>query len=82
MKRAMGRIKDYVRFVAWQTGLSYLLMWAVTFWALDYGAAVFGKAPVGLFGAPLAMLLTGLEGIGGPTRVQVSPPQRKPNTQP
>ena len=35
-----------------------------------------------VFGAPLAMLLAGLEGIGGPTRVQVSPPQRKPNTQP
>ncbi len=46
MKRAMGRIKDYVRFIAWQTGLSYLLMWAVTFWALDYGAAVFGKSGV------------------------------------
>ena len=28
------------------------------------------------------MLLAGLEGIGGPTRVQVSPPQRKPSTQP
>ena len=42
----------------------------------------FGNAPVALFGAPLAMLLTGLEGIGGPTRVQVSPPQRKPSTQP
>ena len=46
------------------------------------GAAVFGKAPVGLFGAPLAMLLAGLEGIGGATRVQVSPPQRNPSTQP
>ncbi len=46
MKRAMGRIKDYVRFIAWQTGLSYLLMWAVTFWALDYGAAVFGTSGV------------------------------------
>ena len=42
----MGRIKDYVRFIAWQTGLSYLLMWAVTFWAVDYGAAVFGKSGV------------------------------------
>jgi len=28
------------------------------------------------------MLLTGLDGIGGATRVQVSPPQRKPSTQP
>jgi hypothetical protein len=42
----MGRIRDYVRFIAWQTGLSYLLMWAVTFWALDYGAAVFGTSGV------------------------------------
>ena len=45
------------------------------------GAAVRGNAPV-VFGAPLAMLLAGLEGIGPATRVQVSPPQRKPNTQP
>ena len=28
------------------------------------------------------MLLTGLDGIGGPTRLQVSPPHRKPSTQP
>jgi len=34
------------------------------------------------FAGPLAMLLTGLEGIGGATRVHVSPPQRKPSTQP
>src|SRR5580693_6140450 len=46
--------------------------------------APFGAvAAVAPFGAiPLAMLLAGLEGIGGPTRVQVSPPQRKPSTQP
>ena len=43
--------------------------------------AVLGSAPV-VFGAPLAMLLAGLEGIGPATRLQVSPPQRKPNTQP
>src|SRR5665213_3229951 len=53
---------------------------------------VLGAAPVvtaldlasvpAVFGAPFAMLLTGLEGIGPATRVQVSPPQRKPNTQP
>ena len=28
------------------------------------------------------MLLAGLDGIGPETRVQVSPPQRKPSTQP
>ena len=41
-----------------------------------------GKAPALPFSAPLAMLLEGLEGIGGPTRVQVSPPHRNPSTQP
>ena len=44
--------------------------------------AVLDAAPGAPFGAPLAMLLAGLEGIGGPTRVQVSPPHRKPSTQP
>lgn len=42
----MRRIKDYCRFVVWQTGLSYLLLWAVTLWTLDEGAAVFGKSGV------------------------------------
>src|SRR3954447_2128288 len=46
------------------------------------GAAVLGAAPGAPFGAPLAMLLAGLDGIGGPTRVQVSPPHRNPSTQP
>src|SRR5882724_1371007 len=45
-------------------------------------AAVFGGSAPVVFGPPLAMLLAGLEGIGPATRVQVSPPQRKPNTQP
>src|SRR5258708_7924139 len=44
-------------------------------------AGVFGSAPRAL-GAPLALLLAGLGGIGAATRVQVSPPQRKPSTQP
>jgi hypothetical protein len=44
------------------------------------GAAVRCGAAVVL--GPLAMLLAGLEGIGPATRVQVSPPHRKPNTQP
>ena len=47
----------------------------------DVGPAVFAGAPV-VFGAPLATLLAGLEGIGPATLVQVSPPQRKPSTQP
>ncbi len=42
----MRRIKDYCKFIAWQTGMSYLLLWAVTFWTLDEGAIVFGKSGV------------------------------------
>ena len=42
----MRRLKDYLRFVAWQIGIGYLLLWAVTFWTLDEGAAVFGKSGV------------------------------------
>src|SRR5665213_257169 len=51
--------------------------------ALDLLATAldFPSVPV-VLGAPFAMLLTGLEGIGPATRVQVSPPQRKPSTQP
>jgi hypothetical protein len=43
---AMRRLRDYCRFVAWQAGLGYLLLWAVTFWTLDEGASVFGKSGV------------------------------------
>jgi hypothetical protein len=42
----MRRVKDYLKVVAWQTGLGYLLLWAVTFWTLDEGAAVFGRSGV------------------------------------
>lgn len=42
----MRRINDYLKIVAWQTGLGYLLLWAVTFWTLDEGATVFGKSGV------------------------------------
>jgi hypothetical protein len=42
----MRRLKGYSRLVAWQTGISYLLLWAVTVWALDDGATVFGKSGV------------------------------------
>jgi hypothetical protein len=40
----MQRLKDYSRFIVWQTGLGYLLLWAVTYWTLDQGGAVFGKS--------------------------------------
>jgi hypothetical protein len=42
----MRRLKDYCRLLAWQMGISYLLLWAVTVWALDEGANVFGKSGV------------------------------------
>jgi hypothetical protein len=40
----MQRLKDYSRFIVWQTGIGYLLLWAVTFWTLDEGGAVFGRS--------------------------------------
>jgi hypothetical protein len=42
----MRRLKDYFKIIAWQTGLGYLLLWAVTFWTLDDGARVFGRSGV------------------------------------
>ena len=42
----MRRLKGYGKLVAWQTGVGYLLLWAVTVWALNEGAAVFGKSGV------------------------------------
>jgi hypothetical protein len=42
----MQRLKDYIRIIAWQAGLGYLLLWGVTFWTLDEGPTVFGKSGV------------------------------------
>src|SRR6266851_8020053 len=42
----MRRLRDYLRILVWQTGIGYLLLWAVTFWTLDEGATVFGKSGV------------------------------------
>ena len=42
----MQRLRDYSRIVAWQTGIGYLLLWAVALWTLDDGARVFGKSGV------------------------------------
>jgi len=36
------RLRDYLRFLAWQSGIGYMLLWAMTWWALDYGSSVFG----------------------------------------
>lgn len=42
----MRRIRDYLRFLSWQAGLSYIALWAVTIWTLDYGPELFGKSGV------------------------------------
>ena len=38
----MRRIRDYHRFLVWNSGLGYIALWAITFWTLDYGQAVLG----------------------------------------
>jgi hypothetical protein len=40
----MQRFKDYCGIFAWQAGLGYLLLWAVTYWTLADGAAIFGRS--------------------------------------
>src|SRR5215471_18226824 len=42
----MRRLSEYGKLIVWQTGLGYLLLWAVTLWTLNDGAAVFGKSGV------------------------------------
>ena len=42
----MRRLRDYCRILIWQTGIGYLLLWAVTLWTLDGGATVFGRSGV------------------------------------
>jgi hypothetical protein len=38
----MHRLKAYLRFIAWASGLGYIALWLATALTLDYGAAVFG----------------------------------------
>lgn len=38
----MQRLRDYLRFVAFNAGAGYVALWAMTFWTLDHGPAVFG----------------------------------------
>jgi hypothetical protein len=38
----MQRLKAYVRFIAWTSGLGYIALWLATAITLDYGATVFG----------------------------------------
>ncbi|MBI4274328.1 MAG: hypothetical protein HY659_06485 [Rhizobiales bacterium] len=40
----MNRFRDYLCFAAWNSGIGYIALWAVTYWALDNGQAVFGKS--------------------------------------
>ena len=42
----MQRLKDYVGFLAWQSGLGYVALWAVALWALDDGFVVFAQSGV------------------------------------
>jgi len=42
----MQRLRDYSRIIAWQTGIGYLLLWAVAIWTLGEGVDVFGKSGV------------------------------------
>lgn len=38
----MRRLKDYSRFLVWNSGLGYIALWTITFWTLDYGQTVLG----------------------------------------
>jgi hypothetical protein len=40
----MQRLRDYLRFLSWSSGLGYIALWAMTLWTLDQGAAVFARA--------------------------------------
>jgi hypothetical protein len=42
----MQRFKGYLTAVVWQSGLGYLALWALTFWTLDSGVAVFNASGV------------------------------------
>jgi hypothetical protein len=42
----MQRLKDYFGFLAWQSGLGYIALWAIALWALDDGLVVFGQSGV------------------------------------
>ena len=42
----MRRFREYLKFITWQTGIGYLLLWMVTLWTLDEGASVFGNSGV------------------------------------
>ena len=42
----MRRLNDYFRFAVWQSGLGYIVLWCLTFWALDEGPAIFGRSGV------------------------------------
>jgi hypothetical protein len=41
-----GRIKHYARIVAWQSGLGYIALWAMTLWTLGQGGQIFAQSGV------------------------------------
>ncbi len=42
----MRRIADYLHFLIWQSGLSYIALWLLTLWTLGDGASVFARSGV------------------------------------
>jgi hypothetical protein len=42
----MRRILDYLHVLIWQSGLGYIVLWALTIWTLGDGATVFGRSGV------------------------------------
>jgi hypothetical protein len=42
----MRRLKDYIGFIAWQTGFVYAGLWIVTYWGLRTGPMVFNASSV------------------------------------
>jgi hypothetical protein len=42
----MSRIRDYLNFLIWKAGLSYIALWTVAFLTLDYAPSVLGGSGV------------------------------------
>jgi len=40
----MRRLKEYLGVLAWQSGLGYIALWAITYWSPDSGPLVFGRS--------------------------------------
>lgn len=42
----MRRISDYLHFLLWQAGFSYIALWTMTLWTLGDGVSFFGQSGV------------------------------------